>query len=84
MATDQKYPEETAKYRPGDYVVLQSYRSPRKEYGRIVYSYWDFKYGWRDYYVAFFGTKPPRKNQRLAQKPYVLRYLESSLKPYKE
>lgn len=90
-----RYPEEPAKYVPGDYVVLKGFypvhhkdgrvttrMHPVKEYGRVIYSWWNFKYGWRDYYVAFFGFKPPRKNQRLAEKPYVLHYLETSLYPY--
>jgi hypothetical protein len=68
----------------GDPVVLWSdSRNPRcrTEYGRVIDSFWNRKLACWDYYVAFFGSRwlvllkrPPR--------PYVLRYLESSLKPH--
>ena len=50
------------------------------EYGRVVESWWNKKMGCFDYYIAFFGPKPPSMIIP-PPKPYVLRYLESSLQP---
>lgn len=54
----------------------------RREYGRVIDISWDYKYGWWDVWVAFFGFKWPSNGSMFDEKPYVLRYLETALKPY--
>lgn len=81
----RKPPRPLPVYAPGQPVVLWSDSTkPRcsKEYGRVIDSWWNAKLGCWDYYVAFFGNRWPTKRKPLAEKPYVLRYLETSLKPY--
>lgn len=72
-------------WKPGDAVVLWSDSSQprcRKEYGRVIETMWDAKYGWWDVWVAFFGFRWPTQKMLHEEKPYVLHYLETSLKPY--
>lgn len=74
------------RFRPGDDVMLwASSRNPysRKEYGRVILSVWNKFLGTWDVYVAFFGVRWPSKDERKLEKPYVLRYLEGSLLPFK-
>lgn len=74
------------RWKPGDAVVLWSDSTKprcRKEYGRIISTQWDEKMGWWDCWIAFFGMHWPTDKELLVTKPYVLRYLETSLKPYK-
>lgn len=52
----------------------------RREYGYIIYGYWLEELECYDYYVAFVGYRGfPNK---APTKPYVLRYLDSSLHVY--
>ena len=76
-------------WHPGDAVILHETKignrcSGRKEYGRVIDSFWDPKNQWYDVYVAFYGTEMPRTDRRLKKRPYVLLYLETSLTAYKE
>lgn len=54
----------------------------RREYGRVIDMAWNAKQGWWDCWVAFFGYSWPTNRQLQKNKPYVLRYLETSLTPY--
>lgn len=72
-------------YKPGDPVMLwQDSRNPRsrREYGRVICNVWNSFLGTWDVYTAFFGNKWPSNDHLKMEKPYVLRYLEGSLKPY--
>ena len=51
----------------------------RKEYGRVIYSYWHRVLGCWDVYVAFHGYQLPSIDRAPREAPYVLRYLETSL-----
>lgn len=85
------------KWKPGDAVVLiqqkldskgglkmpMEDRKTGREYGRVVAVMWNKKMGWWDCWVAFFGFKWPTNRMLLTQKPYILRYLETSLRAHK-
>ena len=73
------------KWNPGDAVVLWSDSTkPRciKEYGRVIDSVWNPKCGWWECWIAFYGFKWPTAKILLEEAPYVLHYLETSLKAY--
>lgn len=63
------------KYNIGDLVVLES----STEVGVIVWSWYNEEIYSYDYYVAFFGASLPHGEP--TEKPYILRYAETSLKP---
>ena len=70
-------------YKPGDPVVLwQDSANPRcsKEYGRVIDRFWEPVVECWEYWVAFFGHKMPSREMMGLKKPYVLRYLECSLR----
>lgn len=54
-----------------------------REYGRVIANVWDPLMKWHQCWVAFFGTRWPTNRMLMSNKPYVLRYLESSLRPFK-
>lgn len=65
---------------PGTKVYRQDLEGGR-EYGYIVYGYWDDFLKTYDYYVGFVGFRGfPKKTSPM---PYVLRYLSSSLHEYR-
>lgn len=66
-------------WKPGDEVILES----TGEIGRVIGSWWDPKQQWYNVYVAFFGDSLPDAKKPLPERPYVLRYLETSLTRYK-
>jgi len=74
----------TPKFKIGTPVVLWSdSRNPRcrKEYGLIAQRSWhSFLKCW-EYRVVFFGFRWPPKERDLRE-PYVLRYLETSLRTF--
>jgi len=74
------------KFAPGDAVVLWSdSQNPRcqKEYGRVIDGRWHDVLACWEYYVAFSGVrKGPALRKSFESKPYVLRYLETSLRRY--
>ena len=55
----------------------------RKEYGVVIAMHWDRKQQCWDCRVMFFGTKWPRYDEFRDAEPYILWYLETSLRPYK-
>lgn len=71
-------------YPPGTRVIRQNTPDahepdPPKEYGVVVHSWWDGFLGTHDYYVAFFGESGFPTGP-VSRKPYVLRYLHTSLR----
>jgi hypothetical protein len=84
------------KWKPGDTVMLVQAkmdshgglkmpiedRKTGREYGRVVAVMWNKKMEWYDCWVAFFGFKWPTDRMLDKQKPYMLRYLETSLRAY--
>jgi len=64
--------------KPGTKVKRQnSDGTDEPEFGVIVHSWWDAENHWVDNYVAFFGNAFPESEPQ--RKPYILRYLSSSL-----
>jgi hypothetical protein len=53
-----------------------------KEYGYILHAWRDQELEAIDCYVAFFGDELPAPGNKAKVKPYVLRYLLSSLEEY--
>lgn len=72
-------------WKPGDPVSLPwgSDIDSKPELGRVVDMQWDSKYGWWDVRVAFYGTKWPTNKTIFKETPYMLKYLETALKPFK-
>jgi len=54
----------------------------RKEYGIVVATMWNNDAGWWDTWIACFGFRWPSNASLRVNCPYILRYLETSLKPY--
>lgn len=77
------FPEPTKEptFQPGDAVKLWS-SDRRKEVGRVIANVWNSFIGTWDVYVGFFGFRWPSKNYLKMEYPYVLRYFETSLRPY--
>ena len=73
------------RFRPGARVTLGRFGDSDAvvEYGVVVATFWDSFLETYDCYVAFFGEDGfPKTKEDFKEKPYVLRYLETSLKPY--